>query len=167
MFLKVPYTWLYILHCLSCPVLDQPHFKGGQHVFAKVFIILNFSFILQVAHWLDHTSRIFQIFSYQASVIQFREKEAQNLLHRLPYLFQNYFPIPHVSSEKVCMIGSTLFHTFLCHSPSVAQFWLSCDRVSLPQCIFERQVPSGRDPLFTVCHLPPGPGHNIPLPPSP
>ena len=29
------------------------------------------------------------------------------------------------------MIASVLFHTFLCHSPSATQFWLSCDRVSL------------------------------------
>jgi len=55
----------------------------------------------KAADWLDHTSRIFQIFSYQA-----------------------------------CMIGSTLFHTFLCHSPSVAQFWLLCDRAGILFSLF-------------------------------
>ena len=99
-------------------------------------------------------------------MVLFREKEAQNLLHTLPHLFQNYFLILHVSSKQVCMIGSTLFHTFLCHSPSVAQFWLSCDRVSF-QCVSLNDLPSGRDPFFTFCHLPPGPSHDIPLPPSP
>ena len=29
------------------------------------------------------------------------------------------------------MLASALFHTFLCHSPGVTKFWLSCDRVSL------------------------------------
>jgi len=41
-----------------------------------------------------------------------------------------------IFSYQVCMLASALFHTFLCHSPGVTKFWLSCDRAGILFSIF-------------------------------
>ena len=85
----------------------------------KVYNFVNDIARSQATDWIDHTSLILQICSYQA----------------INWIFVENFGVS-LRCDQTALAASALFHTFLCHGPQASQFWLRLDRARwLPNSI--------------------------------